>query len=49
MGRASHRYGAISDLQRQSNENSGQYLVLSEEEAYKLDDPVAIKGTYLAE
>ncbi|XMA20041.1 hypothetical protein WAI453_012832 [Rhynchosporium graminicola] len=28
---------------------SGQYLVISEEEAQKLDDPVAIQGYYLAE
>lgn len=28
---------------------AGQYLVLSEEEAMLLDDPVAMKGLYLGE
>lgn len=27
----------------------GQYLILSEEEAMKLDDPVTINGKYIAE
>ena len=29
--------------------DAGQYLVLSEEEALQLDNPVPIKGSYLAE
>lgn len=32
-----------------ADEAAGQYLILSEEEAMKLDDPVAVNGKYIAE